>query len=383
MRISYLSHTSDIRGGGERSLLELVRNVQETGEHDVTVITPKGPLVENVGAIPGVGLRMVEFTILRRSANPVLLGKFASRYAGAVLRLRRLLASDPPDVLHANSATAALYGGLATRGLDIPMVWHMRDIQPPAPTFRAILPMIGRMSTRVIAISEAVRDNLMSFGIDSNKITVVHNAVSPLELRGGEEFRRRHAIDAGDLVLGVVGQLLHRKGQLTAVRAFARIAAELPRAKLLICGGNEDSEYGKRVIAETARLGLHGRVVVTGFQPDVSPAFDAIDILLVPSNQEPFGRVVVESMFARKPIIATRVGGVPEIVRHEAEALLVEAADPDAMAAAIRRLLQQVGLIDELVDRAERRAQEQYAWAGRKAQVGSIYRSLHPQSVPA
>lgn len=378
MHVCFLSHTADIRGGGERSLVELVRHLATDGKHPITVVSPPGPLVDEIRAISGVEHRRIPFAILRRTSNPFRLVGFAGHYAYTVWRLRRVLHGMSCEVLHANSATAALYGGLAVRNRGIPLVWHMRDIQPPAATFRAVLPLIGRMSSRIIAISEAVKDNLISFGIDAQKISLVYNAVRPLQLHGRNEFRRRWGIGPDELVLGVVGQLLRRKGQMTAVRAFARVAPQLPHAKLVICGGNEDSEYGRSVAAEAERLGVHGRVVFTGFQRDPAPAFDALDILVVPSNQEPFGRVIVEAMLARKPVVATRVGGVPELLRDGKEGFTVEAGDATAMAGAIYRMACEPALTGQMVQRAQARAEERFAWEGRTTIVNTLYEGLSP-----
>lgn len=380
MHICYLSHTADIRGGGERSLVELVAHVRRSGVERITVVGPPGPLAEEMSAIGGVEWKTLPLTILRRSRNPLRLAAFAANYAGGVLRLRSFLARERPSLLHANAGTSALYGALATRGLGVPLIWHMRDIQPREPTFRSVFPRIGRAATAVVAISRAVRDNLISFGVDPEKITVVHNAVRPLALAGREPFRAQWGIGPDDLLLGVVGQILHRKGQMTALRAFARVAQELPRAKLLICGGNEGSDYGRTLAAEAARAGVADRVIFTGFQRDPAPAFDALDILLVPSNQEPFGRVVVEGMFARKPIIATRVGGVPELVRDERDGLLVETGADEEMAEAIRRIALDRVPVASMVESAYGRAHQEFGWDTRTRAIRVLYGRIAGQS---
>ena len=372
MHVCYLSHTSDIQGGGERSLIELIQHVEAAG-HRVTLISPPGPLRDEYRKVSKSPHEQVMFRIMRRTRNPLRLFGYAVAYLGSVVRLRRAVRRCRPDVVHANSAPAALFGGVSIMGLGVPMIWHMRDIQPPALTFRLTLPLIGRLSARVLAISRAVRDNLVSFGIPSDKVTILYNAVRPLRQGGGGELRRQHGLDDGTVLLAVVGEMLHRKGQLTAVRAFARVASALPSARLLLCGGNQESDYGIRVKEEARRLGVGDRVLFIGFRRDPGPVFDAADILLVPSNEEPFGRVVVEGLYMGKALVASRAGGIPEIVRDGVDGLLVEPGDDEAMAVAIARLAADPGLRARLGASGRGRAESMFAWE-RRAEERSLDR---------
>ncbi|HUE95902.1 MAG TPA: glycosyltransferase family 4 protein, partial [Longimicrobiaceae bacterium] len=178
MHVCYLSHTSEIQGGGERSLIEMIQHVEAAG-HRVMLISPPGPLRDEYRKVSESPHEQVMFRIMRRTRNPLRLVAYAASYLRSVARLRRAIRRSRPDVVHANSAPAALFGGVAVMGLGVPMVWHMRDIQPRAFTFRLTLPLIGRRCARVLAISRAVRDNLVSFGIPSDKVTIFYNAVRP------------------------------------------------------------------------------------------------------------------------------------------------------------------------------------------------------------
>lgn len=376
MHIAYLSQTADIRGGGERSLVELMRHAERELGHRITLIAPEGPLQEEAAARTGAHRTLLPFTLLRRTTNPLRLAGYAARYALAVRRLRRVLRRLRPDVLHANSAPAALYAGLATVGTGIPVIWHMRDIQPPKPTFRLVLPFIGRLSTHVVAISAAVKRNVAGFGIPEEKITVVYNAVRPQPPGGGEEFRASHRISRQAVLFAVVGQMLHRKGQLTAVRALDRIRDR--DVHLVLCGGNLDSDYGERVRSEVQRLGLDGRVTFTGFMREPGPVFDAMDVLVVPSNQEPFGRVVVEGMLSGKPLVATRVGGIPELVREGKDALLVRREDAAALAAAMGTLADDPARRASMGRSGREWAEHRFSWEARtrEGQLAGLYRRV-------
>ena len=361
--LCYLSHTASLAGGGEHSLLELMAFVRAHARVRVVLICPEGPLAEKARSMPGLKHEPLEFVTLYRTANPWKLLRFAAGYLRSTLRLRQTLRRLAPTLLHANSAPSAMYAAGASVATRIPVIWHMRDIQPRSVSFRALLPLIGRRATRVIAISNAVRDNLASFGIDTAKITVVHNRVRRPFLHGGQTLRADLNIPSDAPVLATIGELLDRKGQLTAVRALAAVRNRRPGAVLILCGGvNKRTGYEARLRAEVAALELADAVHFLGARDDVGPVFDAADVIVVASNEEPFGRVVVEAMFARRPLVATRVGGIPELVRDGVEALLVPPDDPDAMAGAIERIFGDASLRCTLADGASRRADSDFAW---------------------
>lgn len=375
MRICYVSHTASLAGGGEHSLLELMGHLSSERLHQVALVCPSGPLSEEVQKrVSSVEHYPLGFESLFRTTNPLRLARFGGAYALSSFALRRIFRDLRPQVIHANSAPSALYAGGAAIGLDIPVVWHMRDIQPRSPAFRVVLPLIGRLSARVIAISEAVRENLIGFGVPAHKIRVFHNRVRSRVLRDGAAFRERWRIPAGAPMICVIGEILPRKGQLIAVRALARLPAELP-VYLVLCGGtNQRLDYAERLNAEIHALGLDPRVVRTGHLADPGPALDAADLVLVASEEEPFGRVVVEAMLAGKPLVATRVGGIPEIVRDRYEALLVPAGDHTRMAAAIQEMVTSHDLRCRLADAARARAKSAFTWElSPEEVVGSLY----------
>ena len=373
--VCYLSHTADNREGGERSLLEVIRYFQARDGFRVTLIAPPGPLAEEASQWPAVRYVPIPFTLLRRTANPLRMAGFGLSYIGSVVRLNRTLAQLRPDLLHCNSATSALYGAGVSVGVGTPLVWHMRDIQPPRATFRAVLPLIGRRVTRIAAISEAVRENLLAFGIDSSKITVIHNAVVPPEASGGDIFRARHGLGQEPLI-GIVGKLISRKGQLHAVRALPRIREAIPDARLVLCGGNEESPYGRELRREVDRLGLTKAVVFAGYQRRIGEVFDAMDLVMVPSEQEPFGRVVVEAMFARRPIVASRVGGIPELIRDGMDGALVDPGDVNSLAAAAVAILTDPERERSVVESAANRAEAEFTWGSTGAKMAVLYEDV-------
>ena len=380
MHLCFVSHTGEASEGGERSLLEIIRYVRENTTHRITVASPSGPLQRELARIPGVERVTMPFLSLRRSRNPLTLARFAASFLAGVVRLRRWLSRETPHIVHANSATAALYAAVALRRSGPPLIWHMRDIQPHEGVFSIVLPYTGRRSARVVAISRAVAENLSGFGVAEEKLRIIHNAVLHPGRGDREGFRAGLGVSSGEPLLGVVGKLLGRKGQRTAIRALPAIRARFPAARLVLCGGGEGSAYARALREEVERLGLAGAVLFAGYQRNTADVYAGIDVLLVPSEREPFGRVVVEGMFAERPLVASRVDGIPEIVRDGRDGILVEPADAEALAAAVIRVLEDPTFASALAAEAARRARERFHWRVTGSALQELYEeTVHPE----
>src|SRR5262249_14864068 len=146
---------------------------------------------------------------------------------------------------------------------------------------------------------------------------------------------------------GLVGRLDPIKGQLTFLRAAALVAQVRPDALFLLVGLTRPrsrfsrfARYYGEIIRQVRSPALRGRVLYTGWRSRMAPAMASLDILAQPSRRETFGRTLIEAMATRKPVIASRVGGMPEVVADKESGLLVPEEDPQALAAAIVTLLE-------------------------------------------
>src|SRR5262249_26205653 len=150
------------------------------------------------------------------------------------------------------------------------------------------------------------------------------------------------------------------KGFDIALTAFASLVRRFPRAHLIIAG---DGEERSKLEHQIRRLGLATRVELTGaIAPDEVPALlNTVTAVLIPSRQEPFGLVALEAALMARPVVATRVGGLPEVVRHEQTGLLVKPEDPGALAAALAHLLDHPDTASRMGQAARRRAQEVFS----------------------
>jgi glycosyltransferase involved in cell wall biosynthesis len=378
-RIAYIDHAEDL-GGAEKSLLELTCRLdrdrflplllhtrgarwmrRENCEHleHIPVFSPGGVLERRRGNVGG------------------LLGNLRDMFASArpVYRIVRSLNRHEADLVHTNSLKAHLLGGLAARMARLPLIWHMRDLLEEKEGLSLVRQAATMCKPRVIAISAAVARQFDGLHVP---VDLVRNGV-PLERftpgEPPEELRAEWGLRPEHLVVTCLGRLTPWKGHRTLLHAFAQVAAARPEARLLVVGEVAfwGDEYGKELHGLTERLGLTERVVWAGFRSDVAELLRLTDVMVLPSRNEPFGRVLIEAMATGKPVIATDSGGAPEIVVPEETGLLVPPENAEALAAALLRLLGDGDLRRRMGEAGVARAREHFDVRRVVEQVQGIY----------
>ena len=345
MRVLFVSHTGLV-GGAEHALLDVVNHLP--AEVDPIVACPEGPLVD---AIADAGVRReilppVSATLrLHPLRTPAALVELV-RAGGA---LRAVVRRSRPDVLHLNSTRAALL--TATRPPGAPTVVWVHDSLGPGAANALIARAIAARATRVVANSAhtAARFRARAPG---SAVAVVTNGIDLTRFDPDrvtrEDARARLGIATGEPALGMVAQITPWKGHDLAVEALAAVRAAHPRARLLLAGETkfvgrsvrfDNRAFLARLRERIARDGLEEAVSFLGERADVPTVLRALDVLLVPSWEEPFGRVVVEAMAMGTPVIATARGGPAEIVDDRRTGRLVAPRRPDLWAEAIEELL--------------------------------------------
>jgi glycosyltransferase involved in cell wall biosynthesis len=201
--------------------------------------------------------------------------------------------------------------------------------------------LIANRVNRVVAVSKAVRDALLRSGVPPGKIAVIHNSIpleqfSPARIDRAE-VRRELGIGSDDIVVGLVGKLNRGKGVYDALAAVGTVSERHPGVRLLYVGEGPERTALEE---EAERMLLREKVIFAGLRRDVARMYAAMDIFTLPSTcEEAFGMVLIEAMAMAKPVVATRVGGIPEIIDHEVSGLLVPPHDAAALASALSRLI--------------------------------------------
>jgi glycosyltransferase involved in cell wall biosynthesis len=255
---------------------------------------------------------------------------------GFILRLRRLLAEERPDLVHLHSRRGAdVLGGLAARWAGVPAVLSRR-VDNPESRFAASIKY--PLYERVICISEGIAAVLRAEGVATSRLRVVRSAVDPAPWAQPEPrdaFLREFGFTGEAPVIGVVAQLIERKGHRYLFEALARIGAAQDWRLLVLGQGPERQPL--EALAKELQIGP--RVSFAGFRKDLPRWLGNLDLLVHPALMEGLGVSLLQASAAGVPIIASRAGGIPEAVREGENGLLVEPADVDGLTAALRRLL--------------------------------------------
>lgn len=342
MKILFYSHTGQV-SGAERLLLMMLARLDRGSFYPVVICPEQGPLLEMVTdlAVPVETVAGLDARFTWRADHLV---RYLKSFLQVIRQLRRRVTFIKPDLIHANSIRAGLVATAATLGLRTRVVWHLHDLLPRHP-FSIVIRAFAFLSTRtrMIAVSQAVADNFCGvFFPLRTRVSVILNAIDLAKFQPNQSakqgIRGELQLDEAEPLIGIVGQLTPRKGQLELLRAFAPALKEIPRAMLLIVGAplfNRDQEYLDLLKQTALELGIAGRVRMPGARSDIAAIMQALDLLVINSSTEPFGLVALESMACGTPVLATASGGIPEIIEHGKNGWLVPVGEAETLTAAI------------------------------------------------
>jgi glycosyltransferase involved in cell wall biosynthesis len=379
VRVLYLNPFSQEVSGPDESLRTLLGALVPRGLEAHLVLPSPGPQVPRYEAL-GVTVHFAPLARLRRdlSAEAALYPVSLGRAALAIGALARRL---DVDLIHTNMEVL-LEGGLAARALGLPHVLHYRGntLDRPKLVFDALTALWTRTADQVFCISGATAEVFRRRGyvrgveVLYNPVDLVRFAPAP----ASEAVRTALGATAGAPLVGTVGRLHPRKDLETFVRAAARVAAEVPEARFVVVGAAEspdEAAYRDRLAALARELGLEGRLRLAGARRDVPEVMRALDVFVLTSRHEGFGRVVAEAMGAARPVVVTDEGAPPELVEHGKLGLCAAAGDPAAFAAAITGLVRDRGRAAAL-GAAATAAARQFDVAGVGDRVWDRYRQL-------
>ena len=380
-RVLFYNHTSQV-SGGERMMLLLLRNLQRSDFAPIVVCPSGGPLARACEDI-GVEVREIESLDARFTLRPDRLVGYAASILNTSADLRRLVRRLHPDLIHANSVRAGVVANFATIGIDVPLIWHVHDILPSHP-FTSAIRLLARRSkrTRMIACSRAAAGSISRI----DQVRVIRNGIdlATFQFQPGMGLSIREELGIGDeFVVGTVGQIAERKGQAGLLDAFADALRFIPNALLLIVGTplfEHDRDYADRLKSRVHELGLEGRVRFLGQRKDVPALMHALDAFVLNSENEPLGLVLAEAMACGTPVIATRGGGVSEIVSDGQTGRLVDYGDREALARAMVETANNECLRSLFILNARRFVERHLSSTAYVRDVQSFYRELLPDT---
>jgi glycosyltransferase involved in cell wall biosynthesis len=292
----------------------------------------RGATLEGLVLVPGLGRE------IRGAQDLVALGRLVS-----------LIRKFRPDIVHTHTAKAGVLGRLAARWCGVPVVVHtyhghvLHGYFGPARTrlFSAIERRLARHTTRLLAVSERVRHELLALGIGRpDRFDVLPLGLNLDGFLDAEawrgEFRRELGFTEGEILVGIVARLVLIKAHEIFLYAAAAIARRLPPSRFVVVG---DGERRAHLEALARRLELGHRVRFVGWRGDLPRVYADLDAVVLTSRNEGSPTSLIEAMAAARPVVATRVGGVPDLVEDGQHGLLVPADDVTALAQAVEEVL--------------------------------------------
>ena len=287
--------------------------------------------------------------------------------------IAKLIDEVCPTVVHTHGYRADLLGGRATRRAGLPWVTTAHGFTGgggKARFYEWLQLRAFRHAAGVVAVSRSVRDRLLSCGVPGGHIELIPNAWAPKPLLDRAEARRRLGLAGDEVVVGWVGRLTPEKGADVFLEAMSGIRA-LPWCASIIGDGSDRPALQRRAAA----LGIDERVRWHGLVPDAAGLFSAFDVWVLSSRTEGTPIALFEAMAAKIPVVATQVGGVPDVV-SPAEASLVPSETPNALAEAVRAILTDRAAAAQRAEAAHRRLAQAFGVEPWLAAHLALYRSV-------
>lgn len=345
--ILFVSHLSDL-SGAPISLALLVKNLNKEKYHTIVALPDNGPVKSKLNT-PDVYSQTYKDSFIHKI--------FPS------LKIYRMLKERQIDLIYLNTS-ASIWAAKAAKLLKIPVISHVRE------DLRGFNNLIIRSkikfcSDRIILIS-----NWMKSFIRSNKTAVVHNTVDMADFQNLDPDRIKLNYDLRGKTIVYVGSLEERKGVSYLIKAFPAIKAAVPGVKLLIVGKPLPGQ--ENYLKKLKNLARDDDVIFAGARPDAYDFMSAGDVLVAPSLSETFGRIIIEAMACGKPLVASNVGGIPEIIDNGRTGLLVPPKDEQSIADAVIRLLTLKTLADSIGSAGKKAVEERFNVSGQIRKIEEI-----------
>jgi glycosyltransferase involved in cell wall biosynthesis len=343
-------------GGSYYSLLYLVQGLDKSRYEPIVVFYSQHSLLQafrdagvetlvwerarpfTFGNSMRLGVLRSPLSIVRRTLNLLYTFVFPALARAWFLIRHRI------DLVHLNNSILVNHDWMfAARLTGRPCLSHERGINARYPDAAK---HFGRRLAAIVCISSAVREAMQKAGADFGNLVTMHNGLDPAALRvktTPNEIRTAFGLEPGAPVVGMTGNIKVWKGQDTLIRAIDHVRRRFPSVRCLIVGDTSpvDREYGRTIRELVSSLGLDRHILFAGFQRNIADFVTLFDVVVHASvHPEPFGRVILEAMAFRKPVVAANAGAVTEIIDDGLTGLTFPPGDAEALAKQIVRLLE-------------------------------------------
>jgi len=376
IRVLHIHTLPIISGSGINTFLSM-RGMDKSLYAVDLAVAPGGPLIELVGEH---GMKVHTFKHFVQPLDPF-------KDLLALLDLYVFLRRKRYHVIHTHNSKAGFIGRLAGKWARVPVIVHtvhgfaFHDQEPPwrQALFRNLERLAAHWCDKMVFISQPLIDWAFKEGITKNsKVTRVYSGIEldhfhPVSAEEKKRIRKKWGIRPRDPVIGMVSKLWEGKGHATLIQAFREIQKEMDQAKLVIVG---EGYLYEELVALVDRLGLKDSVLFTGFQRDVFEIIATFDVAVLPSFFEGMGRVLLEAMAMEKPVVASRVGGIPDLVEDGVNGFLVNPGKIQELSAGLLRVLRDKKLARKLGKQGRKKTTDRFSAEIMVQSIDTIYREL-------
>jgi len=320
---------------------------------------------------------------LRGRNVEIIEGKVASvswshplRFVQSIRAKRSLLKQFAVDLVHMNEPGWNSDLVLAARISRIPVVLHLHN---PVTVSNRNLNYVA--ASRIFVCSAAQASEIGNFDRVKDRCVVLHNAVDVGLFAGGHSIREAIGLERNDIVIGTVAQVSHRKGIDLLLDTAERLLDSDKKFKFVIVGPKAVGEepYFQSIMERTGKSPLKESVVYLGSRVDIPDILATFDVFFLPARAEPFGMVLIEAMASGVPVVASHVGGIPEIITSQDIGRTVSPLTPEAFSGAIIELLRTGDQVKALGDRGRQSLVGRFDLAKMGATLGAVYKRLATQ----
>lgn len=337
-KILYFQQNVDI-SGGEVMLYELLKHLNKDKFQPIVILPTRGELYDRINELK-IPINIIEFNPFRKK-NPI-------PFLKTLFEICKVAITEKIDLIYSNTDKLNSFVILASKILRVPSLCHIHLV-----SIQDISHQYLRWNDRLIAVSQAAANSLINIGIPKEKIEIIHSSVDcskfyPDKTRG-EKVWSEFGIREGDFLIGVVGRISKDKGLHILIDALSKIRKIVDKKIYLLIVGHNDSSGGCFFFKEYLNFlknkiknnGLQDIVFFTGFREDMPDIYNSLDLLVVPSIwEEPCAVVLAEVMATGKPVVSTKVGGTPEIIKDDYNGLLAEPNNINSLAECIRYMIE-------------------------------------------
>jgi glycosyltransferase involved in cell wall biosynthesis len=299
------------------------------------------------------------------------------------VRLARLLQAARPDIVHTHGYFASVIGRLAARRAGTPIILaHVHSTYWEYKKRHIMIERkLSRFTHKIICCSQAVESFVTNTEkIADNKTIVIYNGVDEERFspsKNSTSIRAEFGMDEEAAVVGTVSSLTPHKGHEYLIQAASLVLSTLPAARFLVVG---DGPLRKKLEDQAKNLNIYPAVIFAGTRKDIPEILSLLDVFVLPSHtREGLGIAIIEAMAVERPVVASDIGGIPEVVNDSDTGLLVPPGDPEALAKATNELLQNPARAKEMGKKGRIRVKERFTAKKMLAEIEHVYQSLAGQ----